>query len=102
MHSVNTWAGSRTSVKLTGPYSAPFIAVGYRGRKLLTIHPQTENGTGYGLTVVSPKGKVLLVVDMTEPPKPGQTVLEVAKRARYRFSVKQPPKAKPQKAKPVL
>lgn len=87
MHAVDIWTTSRNSSKHKGPYAEPAIIVGY-GRKLLRITPQCGI-RGYGLTISTMRGRVLLEADMTDrsPPKPepGIQALEVSARTVFRL-----------------
>lgn len=82
MHAVDIWTVKSALRKATS-IREPTLVVGY-GRPLLRIVPQIR-GRGYGLTVMTLSGRVLLEADLTGPVGAGDLqVLSVAKRATYR------------------
>jgi hypothetical protein len=83
MHRVDIWPKARR-LRKPAPCSEASIAVGY-GRPQLRIIPQVK-GRGYGITVLTMSGRVLLEADLTVQPE-GGGVLTAAKRTTYRKRV---------------
>lgn len=82
MHVVDIWT-VKSALRKAASIHERSLVVGY-GRPLLRIVPQIR-GRGYGLTVTTLSGRVLLEVDLTGPVGAGDLqVLSIARRARYR------------------
>jgi hypothetical protein len=82
MHVVDIWT-VKSALRKAATIHERSLVVGY-GKPLLRIFPQVR-GFGYGLTVTTMSGRVLLEVDLTGPADTGELkVLSVAKRAQYR------------------
>jgi hypothetical protein len=83
MHAVDIWT-VKSPLRKPASIHERSLVVGY-GKPLLRITPQRRDGTGYGLTVRTMSGRVLLEVDLTGQADTGELkVLSVAKRAQYR------------------
>lgn len=86
MHRVDIWPNAKR-LKSRAPCSEQCLALGY-GKPQLLVYPQIK-GSGYGLTVTDMTGHVLLEADLTAPATPTTTILQHAKRTKYRtFLVK--------------
>jgi hypothetical protein len=86
MHVVDIWT-VKSALRKAASIHERSLVVGY-GRPLLRVFPQVR-GFGYGLTVTTTSGRVLLEVDLTGPVDTGDlNVLTVAKRAKYRVFAK--------------
>jgi hypothetical protein len=82
MHVVDIWT-VKSALRKAASIHERSLVVGY-GKPLLRISPQVR-GFGYGLTVTTMSGRVLLEVDLTGPVGAGDLqVLTVARRAKYR------------------
>ena len=82
MHRVDIWPEA-LRLRKPAPHSARCIVIGH-GRPQLIINPQV-NGTGYGITITTMEGRVLLTADITAPITSKTGVCEVAKRTTYKL-----------------